>query len=137
MYFFYSLTLEKRETCKVIIASESQWNLNVGMLTASLVGLKELILNRLNEVLLPELKENKQDSLVVDEKEDVDDDDEEDEEKSSKKCLSEIFVYICMLMRCACVLKHDRSLRMMKNINNHVEIIQKNVLSELSLTWNK
>ena len=91
------------------------------MLTASLVGLKELILNRLNEVPLPELKENQQDSLV-DEKEDVDDvddDDVEDEEKSSKKCLSDlslevIFVYICMLMRCACVLKHDRSLRMMK-----------------------
>ena len=110
------------------------------MLTASLVGLKELILNRLNEVLLPELKENKQDSLVVDEKEDVDDvddDDVEDEEKSSKKCLSDsslevIFVYICMLMHCACVLKHDRSLKMMKNINNNVEVIQKNVLSELS-----
>ena len=107
------------------------------MLTASLVGLKELILNRLNEVLLPELKENNQDNLVVDEKEDVDDDDVEDEEKSSKKCLSDsslevIFVYICMLMHCACVLKHDRSLKMMKNINNNVEVIQKNVLSELS-----
>ena len=106
MYFFCSLTLEKRETCKVIIASESQWNLNIGMLTASLFGLKKLILNRLNEVLLPELKENKQDSLVVNEKEDVDDvddDDVEDEEKSSKKCLSDsslevIFVhtvYVC------------------------------------------
>ena len=99
------------------------------MLTASLVGLKQLILNRLNEVPLPELKENKQGNLVVDEKEDVDDDDDdvndvddddvEDEEKSSKKYLSDsslemIFVYLCMLICCACVLKHDRSLRMMK-----------------------
>lgn len=78
------MTLEKRETCQVIIASELQTNFNAGMLTSSLAGLREVIFNRHYEVVLPEIKEDKQDSSVAAGKEDLDDvDDEQDEEKST------------------------------------------------------
>ena len=93
-FFYYFFDIGKRELCQVIIASELQTNFNAGMLTASLAGLRDHILNRHYEVVLPEIKEDEIDSSVVDEKEGFDDDDVEQDKEKGTLSFNDFFCFI-------------------------------------------
>ena len=67
-------------------------------MTASLTGLRNLILNRHYEVVLPEIKEDEKDCSGVAEKGDLDDDDvEQDEEKGTLSFNDFFLFYIAVL----------------------------------------
>ncbi|CAB3991539.1 -related lipid transfer 9 [Paramuricea clavata] len=74
---------EKSHRCQLIIASEPQSSFNPNVLAASLAGLRDLIVDRLYETVLPEIKNDKQDDIVAHGEEDLEDcdDDEQGEEE--------------------------------------------------------
>jgi hypothetical protein len=86
-YHFFPIiapTLEKSHRCQLIIASEPQSSFNPNVLAASLAGLRDLIVDRLYETVLPEIKDDKQDDILAHAEEDLEDcdDDEQGEEES-------------------------------------------------------
>ena len=76
--------LGKPRRCNLIIASEQQSSVNPNVFSATMAGLRDFIINKGYEPLLPEIKDDKHDGAVMLEEEEEDDDDVDDEQEAKE-----------------------------------------------------